>query len=62
MLFRFGNVQKVFAVGDRYYCESWFIGDRFNDIFSKGLLKAIAIAVSRDFWAIDSKIYFLWVC
>ncbi|GBO51863.1 hypothetical protein APA_3444 [Pseudanabaena sp. lw0831] len=26
------------------------------------LLKAIAIAVSRDFWAIASKIYFLWVC
>jgi hypothetical protein len=35
------------------------IGDRFNDISSKGLLKAIAITVSRDFWAIAPTIYLL---
>ncbi|MFN9467044.1 MAG: hypothetical protein ACK6BS_07780 [Pseudanabaena sp.] len=30
-----GGINNPSPKGDRYYCESRFLGDRFNDIFSK---------------------------
>jgi hypothetical protein len=43
------RINNLSSKGDRYYRESCFLGDRFNDIFAIGLLKAIAITMSLDF-------------